>query len=149
MARFKFEVAVPSVLVGVMAEAKTPKAYVFNFPEDLEDFAAMLNAAEKNKGNKDRHGEWEFVTILDLPSQEECLKMRNDLGELNKLAKGRTTTRSRIKSYTVNGKELWFFGIRALTDTELEKKDERKAFKEANKDAISNADLLKIVATIK
>lgn len=148
MAGFKFQVAVPSVLTGVMAEAKAPKSYVWNFPTELTNFADMIKAAKKAKGNKDRHGEWEFTMITDLSSRDEALKIRDDVYELNRMADGRNTLRSKIKNYMVNGEELWYFAIRALTDTELAKKDERAQYKEDNKDAVSQADILKIVNSI-
>ncbi len=88
------------------------------------------------------------MTITDLTSREECEKIRDDVGELSRLADGRTTTRSKITSYTVQGKELWLFGIRALTDAELARKDAKKAHKEEFKDAVPNDVLLKIVGTI-
>lgn len=151
MATFKYEVGVPSVLAGVTAKAKAPKGYVFNHPdlESLTHFAGMISSANAQKGAKNRHGEWEFVTVLDLESKEAALAMRDDVYEINRLQAGRNTLRSKIQSYMVNGKELWFFAIRALTDSELAKKDARKEFKEENKNAISQADLLKIVGSIK
>lgn len=147
MATFKYEVGVPSVLTGVLAKAKAPKGYVFNHPdlESLNMFANMIRDAKAKKGAKNRHGEWEFVMVMDLESKDAALAMRDDVYEINRLADGRNTLRSKIQGYMVNGEELWFFAIRSLTDSELAKKDARKEFKEENKDAISQADLLKIV----
>lgn len=147
MATFKYEVGVPAVIAGVTAKAKAPKGYVFNYPdlESLNMFADMIRAAKAKKGDKTRHGEWEFVTVTDLESKEAALNMRDDVYEINRLADGRNTLRSKIQSYMVNGEELWFFAIRALTDSELAKKDARAEWKAVNKDAVSQSDLLKIV----
>lgn len=147
MASFKYEVGVPSVIAGVTAKAKAPKGYVFNHPdlESLNMFASMIKDAKAKKGAKNRHGEWEFVVVTDLESKEAALAMRDDVYEINRLADGRNTLRSKIQSYMVNGEPLWFFAIRALTDSELAKKDARAEWKAENKDAVSQTDLLKIV----
>lgn len=148
MATFEFQVGVPTVLTGVLKEAKGPKSYVFKYPTKIETFADMINAAHANKGKKDRHGDWEFVMLTDLKSQDDGLNMREDVYELDRRAHGKNTLRSKVSDYTVNGEKLWFFGIRALTDAEMARSQAKKDLKVANKDAVTEAELLKVIKKI-
>lgn len=136
MATFEFEVIDYSVIDGVRKEKKAPK-YVFNFPTEIENFAAFISAAKAQKGKKKSDGEWVFVGMPKLRNKLEAEKIRDDVYHMVELKEGKATLRSRIRDYTEDGKTYWLLSVRYLSDTEQAKRDAGRK-KESN---VSASDL--------
>lgn len=136
MATFEFEIIDYSVIDGVRREKKK-SAYVFNYPTDIGRFAEFVAAAKAQKGKKNKNDEWVFVGFPKLRNKLEAEKIRDDVYELNKVAEGKPTLRSRIRDYTEDGKTYWLLSVRYLTDSEQETRDKGRN-KETN---VSKSDL--------